>query len=134
MVSDRVAYQLFGAGSRPEAGPGDTVYPPELLEEVESGRVLFENLRCITCHDAGSGQRGPDLAGRFGMPVGLQDGRTVLFDEDYVRESILEPKRRLSAGFEPLMPTYAGQVSEVQIQHLTAYIKSIGDVDVGGDE
>ncbi len=109
---------------------------PAGQDPVDAGRVLFENLRCVTCHDAGSGQRGPDLSGRFGRPTSLSDGRTVLFDESYVRESILEPKRRLSAGYQPLMPTYTGQVTDTQINQLIAYVKSLANSDVapkGGD-
>ncbi len=94
-------------------------------DPIEAGRVLFENLRCATCHAADSAQRGPDLAGRFGKDVRLEGGETVLFDENYVRESILDPKRALSAGFTPQMPTYAGQVTEAQIQQLVAYLKSL---------
>jgi len=96
-------------------------------DPVSSGKVLFENLRCDTCHAAGSGQRGPDLAGRFGEYVALADGQTLLFDEKYVRDSILRPKKHVSAGFEPVMPTYEGQVTEDQILHLVAYVKSLAD-------
>lgn len=92
---------------------------------VEAGATLFENMRCVTCHAAGSGQRGPDLNDRFGQPVGLASGETILFDEEYVRTSILEPKRQVSIGYDAIMPTYTGQVSETQIQHLIAYIKSL---------
>jgi len=98
---------------------------PAGVTPVEAGRLLFENLRCDTCHAAGSGQRGPDLAGRFGRSVTLADGQTMRFDEDYVRESMLEPTRRVSAGFQPVMPTYQGQVNEDQIQKIIAYLKSL---------
>jgi cytochrome c oxidase subunit 2 len=98
---------------------------PAGLRPVEAGRVLFENLRCDTCHAAGSGQRGPDLRGRFGEFVRLSDGQTLLFDEAYARESILEPAKRVVSGYQALMPTYQGQVSEGQIQHLIAYIKAL---------
>ncbi|HED66499.1 MAG TPA: cytochrome c oxidase subunit II [Planctomycetes bacterium] len=98
---------------------------PASQDPVEAGRVLFENLRCVTCHDAGKNQRGPDLHGRFGETVGLANGTTVLFDEAYTRTSILEPKHDIAVGFEPVMPTYEGQVTETQIQQLIAYVKSL---------
>lgn len=98
---------------------------PAGQDPVEAGRVLFENLRCQSCHDAGSGQRGPDLAGRFGTEVAAADGGSVLFDEEYVRESLLDPARRVTSGFQPVMPTYKGQVNEEQILQLIAYLKSI---------
>jgi cytochrome c oxidase subunit 2 len=94
--------------------------PPE-----EAGRKLYEALRCDTCHNAGAEARGPVLAGRFGQRVPLADGRTAVFDEGYIRESILTPLARLSAGYGAVMPTYAGQVNEDQILQLIAYIKSL---------
>ena len=108
---------------------------PAAASPVEAGELLFEGQRCETCHSAGSGQRGPDLAGRFGTVVELEGGREVVFDEEYVRESILEPKAKISKGYAPLMPTYRGQVTETQIQHLIAYLKSLGpgDEDAPGE-
>ena len=98
---------------------------PTGQDPVEAGRVLFENLACQSCHDVDSGQRGPDLRNRYGTQVRTADGQSVLFDEDYVRESILEPSRRITAGFQPVMPSYRGQVDEDQILQIIAYLKSI---------
>lgn len=98
---------------------------PAGLDPVEAGRVLFENNRCDTCHAAGAGQRGPEIEGLFGEYVLLEDGQTILFDEEYVRTSILEPKQHVTKGFEPVMPTYQGQLGEEQILALIAYIKSL---------
>lgn len=92
----------------------------------EAGQKLFASLRCDTCHNATSGARGPNLAGLFGREVKLANGRTTVFDADYVRESILSPNARIVEGFQPLMPAYVGQVSEEQILALVAYIESIG--------
>ncbi len=94
---------------------------------VAAGAKLFEAQRCDTCHGTQSGARGPDLAGRFGTGVRLDNGRNVVFDEAYVRESILRPQSKISAGFEPLMPTYEGQIGEEQILQIIAYLKSIAD-------
>ena len=47
-------------------------------------------------------------------------------DERYVRDSILNPKGQVAAGYEPVMPTFAGQVSEDDLAKLVAYIESIG--------
>jgi cytochrome c oxidase subunit 2 len=106
---------------------------PAGASPVEEGARLFASLRCATCHAAGSGQRGPVLAGRFGGQAVLEDGRVVPFDEDYVRESILKPRSQLSAGFEPLMPTYEGQVNEAQILQLGAYLRSLAEPARGPD-
>ena len=98
---------------------------PVVQDPVAAGATLFENLRCDTCHAAGSGQRGPDLEGRFGQMSQFRDGQSALFDEAYIRESILEPQAHVLVGYQPLMPTYQGQVTEEQILHLVAYIKSL---------
>ena len=97
-------------------------------KRVEAGQVLFENLRCDTCHAAGRDQRGPNLAGRFGGFVQTDDGQTILFDEDYIRQSIIEPRAVISQGYQPLMPAFVGQVSAEQILYLVAYIKSLTPV------
>lgn len=113
VVMDPAEYQTWLDGRPAEKDP------------VAAGALLFQNLRCDTCHAATSGARGPDLAGRFGGDVTLQDGQKLRFDERYVRESILEPAKRLSSGFQPLMPSYQGQVSESDIMSLTAFLKSL---------
>ena len=61
----------------------------------------------------------------FGRPVKLNDGRTVIADEAYIRESILYPSAKIVAGYQPIMPTYKGQVTEEQLLQLMAYIKSL---------
>ncbi len=80
---------------------------------------------CASCHESGRRQRCPTLGGLYGTQVRLADGRTVLFDETYIRESILDPKAKVVAGYQPVMPTFRGQVTEEQILALIAYIKSL---------
>jgi cytochrome c oxidase subunit 2 len=63
--------------------------------------------------------------GLFGKSVQLQDGKTVTANEDYIRESILEPQAKVIAGYQPIMPTFKGLVSEEAILQLIAYIKSL---------
>ena len=103
---------------------------PAQKDPVEAGALLFQNLRCDTCHVTGAitpraPARGPSLAGRFGGDAVLADGQRVAFDERYVRESLLEPQKRISAGFQPLMPSYQGQVGESDVLALIAYLKSL---------
>ncbi len=90
---------------------------------ASKGAALFEQLGCITCHRGDSGGRGPQLAGVFGKPVRLQNGESVVADESYLRESILNPQAKIVAGFQPIMPTFKGLVSEEGIMQLIAYIK-----------
>lgn len=91
--------------------------------QARTGALLFESLRCNTCH-TGPQPRGPSLVGLYGREVPLKVGRTVTADDDYLRESILEPMAKIVAGYEPLMPTFRGQVGEEDILALIAYIKS----------
>jgi cytochrome c oxidase subunit 2 len=90
-----------------------------------TGQKLFSELGCVTCHRSDTQGRGPDLAGVFGKPVLLADGRTVTVDENYVRESILEPGAKVVQGFKPVMPTFQGQVSDEQLNALVDYVKSL---------
>ncbi|MBL8803425.1 MAG: cytochrome c oxidase subunit II [Planctomycetes bacterium] len=91
----------------------------------QAGEKLFASLRCDTCHNTQSGARGPDLAGLWGSEVALRSGGTVRFDADYVRESILNPAAKIVKGYEPLMPSYSGQVSEEQLLALIAHLESL---------
>ncbi len=90
------------------------------------GEELFGRLGCINCHRTDARARAPILQGAFGRPVLLSDGRTVLFDADYARESILNPRAKVVAGYEPIMPSFAGQVTEEELTQVIEYIKSLG--------
>lgn len=89
-----------------------------------TGEKIFAELGCVTCHRSDSQGRGPNLQGVFGKPVQLEDGRTVTADENYIRECILDPGSKRVKGFQPIMPTFQGLVSEEQVNALVAYIKS----------
>jgi len=64
--------------------------------------------------------------GLFGKPVLLDDGRTVVADESYIRESILFPGAKIASGFKNIMPNFQGQISEDEVISLVAYIKGLG--------
>jgi cytochrome c oxidase subunit 2 len=96
-----------------------------------TGQKLFSELGCVTCHRFDTQGRGPNLAGVFGKPVLLEDGRTVTADENYVRESILEPGAKIVQGFKPVMPTFQGQVSDEQLNALVDYVKSLAGPQSG---
>ncbi len=103
---------------------GDTGLPPAV-----AGEKLFTQMGCITCHNPEAKRRGPDLAGLFGTPVELQGGGTVIADENYLRESIVDPRAKMVTGYEALMPTFTGLLSEDAILQIIEYIKSIGPED-----
>jgi cytochrome c oxidase subunit 2 len=90
-----------------------------------SGEKIFSELGCATCHRSDAQGRGPNLQGVYGKPVQLEDGRTVTADENYLRECILDPNSKRVKGFQPIMPTFQGLVSEEQVNDLVAYIKAI---------
>ena len=94
---------------------------------VAEGEALFSALACNTCHAVDApGARGPQLGGLFGTQVRLKNGQMVMADENYLRESILNPTAKVVAGYEPIMPTFEGQVDEQQLIYLLTYIKSLG--------
>ena len=112
IVMEPAKYQSWLAGTPADQSP------------IAAGEKLFTRFACITCH----GQRGPGLAGLYNSPrTVIEDGRerTVIADENYIRESILNPHAKLVKGFQPLMPTFAGQLGEEQVMELIAYIKSL---------
>ena len=88
------------------------------------GFERFRRLGCSGCHAAGSTVHAPALEGLLGRTVHLQDGRSLVADENYVRDSMLLPRKDVVAGFEPLMPSFAGQVDEEDIAAIVAYLRS----------
>jgi cytochrome c oxidase subunit 2 len=96
-----------------------------------TGEKIFAELGCATCHRTDTQGRGPNLQGVFGKPVQLEDGRTVTADENYLRECILDPGAKRVKGFQPIMPTFQGLVTEEQVNALVAYIKSIAPAKAG---
>ena len=96
-----------------------------------SGEKIFAELGCVTCHRNDSQGRGPNLQGVFGKPVLLEGGRSVTADENYIRESILDPGAKIVNGYKPVMPTFQGLVSEEQLNALVAYVKSLSETKPG---
>jgi cytochrome c oxidase subunit 2 len=94
-----------------------------------AGERLFARLGCSTCHRADGSGRAPSLVGRFGKQEKLASGETVLVDEGYVRESILNPQAKLVTGYPPIMPTFKGLITEDGLLQLIAYIKSLKIAD-----
>jgi cytochrome c oxidase subunit 2 len=90
-----------------------------------NGQKLFQELGCASCHRSDTQGRGPNLVGVYGHPVMLDTGSTATADDNYIRESILNPGTRVVSGFKPIMPTFSGIVSEDQVLALIAYVKSL---------
>jgi len=113
VVMDAADYQTWLSGGAPEGSL------------ASAGEKLFADLACNTCHRPDSRGRGPVLAGIFGRPVQLQNGETVPADEQYLRESILQPSAKVTAGYQPVMPAFQGIVTEEQLLALIEYVKSL---------
>ena len=98
---------------------------PQTAGLARRGEALFRSLNCSGCHAENSSVHAPDLHNLFNHRVHLSDGRTVIADEAYLRDSILQPGRDVVAGFQPVMPSFQGQLSEPQLVELLAYLKSL---------
>ncbi len=91
------------------------------------GAKLFTRYGCNGCHGKNATVRAPMLDGVYGHPVPLSTGGVVTADEAYIRDSILLPRSKIVAGYEPVMPTYEGHIDEGDLLKLISYIKSIGN-------
>ena len=89
--------------------------------------MLFDELRCATCHRAAEPGRPrcPSLENLFGSQVELADGSQVTADEAYLRESILRPSAKIVKGYPAAMPSFEGQIGEEGMNDLVAYLKSL---------
>lgn len=113
VVMEAAGYQAWLTGSTGQ------------LSLTARGAKLYQDLACNTCHlDNGRG-RGPSLQGVFSKQITLADGQTVVADEGYLRESILNPQAKITAGYQPQMPTFQGLVNEEGLLGLIAYIKTL---------
>ncbi len=112
-VMEPAEFQTWLAGGAPPANM------------AEAGEKLFTDLACVTCHHEDNTGRGPSLRGVFGSTARMTGGGSVTVDEAYLRESIVNPQAKIVAGYQPLMPTFQGLVSEEQMNMLVAYIKSL---------
>lgn len=92
---------------------------------VAAGARLYTQLGCSGCHGENSKIRAPSLVGLWGKPVPLETGEIVTADALYIHDSILQPMKQIVAGYEAVMPTYQGQLSEEEVFQLVNYIKSL---------
>ena len=112
-------YEAWLAGGGSAGGPA---VPP-----AQAGEQLFTgpNYGCVTCHKSDRTGVAPSLVGVYGSQIQLADGRTVLADDNYVRESIMVPTAKVVKGYQPIMPPFQGLVSEEQVIQIIAYLKTL---------
>lgn len=88
------------------------------------GKRMYEQRGCAGCHSLDGGKRvGPSFKDSFGNKRKLADGSMVDVDENYVRESILNPKAKVAEGYAPVMPSFKGQLSDDDINSIIAFLK-----------
>lgn len=95
---------------------------------AEEGEKLFSGMGCSGCHGPNSTVHAPRFPGRFGQLAVLRDGRILRIDDAYLRDCILQPADQRVAGYQPIMPSFAGQLTEEQVMELVAYIESLANV------
>jgi cytochrome c oxidase subunit 2 len=105
------------------ANGGNNVQP---MTMEQSGAKAFAARGCANCHTGKDTERAPTLYGLYGRQSRMQDGQVMNVDDAYLRESILNPWNRITAGYINTMPVYADQISEEEVLSLIAYMKSIG--------
>ena len=93
---------------------------------TEIGKLVYENRGCATCHSlTGERGQGPTWKGVFGKTETMTDGSQQLVNENYIRESILEPQKHIVQGFEGIMPTYRGLLRDREILGVVEFIKTV---------
>jgi len=99
----------------------------ERLPPVEAGEMLYKTRGCTQCHTIdGKDGIGPSFTKiLIGQSRPLKDGSTVVYDKEYIRESIVEPQTKIAAGYESVMPTYQGRLKTKEIDVIFEYIKSL---------
>ena len=93
---------------------------------AEFGAILYTKRGCSACHSVdGSRLVGPSWQGLFGRSEAMTGGGNITADPDYIRQSMLEPQAKVVAGFQPVMPTYKGVLSDREVEALIAYIQTL---------
>ena len=92
---------------------------------LAAGRTLFQERGCVGCHRPDATGIGPTLLGVFGSPVQDPACGVAIVDESYLREAIENPSATLAVGFTAVMPTFAGLLTEEELQALIVYVKSL---------
>ena len=96
------------------------------MDPVELGAELVTRNACQTCHSSdGTSLQGPTFLGLFGSERVMEDGVRVIADENYIRESILDPNVKIVDGYLPVMPSYTGTLNDRQIDAIIAYLRTL---------
>ena len=98
----------------------------ESIPLVDLGEMIYKKNACYTCHSTdGSKIIGPSFKGIWGSSMSHTDGSSVLVDENYILESVMEPQKKIVDGYQGVMPSYKGILRDREIQGVIEYIKSL---------
>lgn len=101
----------------------------DTLTLSEMGEHVANRHGCLRCHTVnGVPHLGPTWARAFGSTITLQNGQTMVVDEAYLTESMMDPLARMHRGYEPVMPSYQGLLTAAETGALVEYIRSLRDV------
>jgi cytochrome c oxidase subunit 2 len=96
------------------------------MSPAKAGEHIYRTMGCAQCHTVdGTASTGPTWKGLFGSHVPLAGGRTMTADENYLRNCILNPTENVPLGFQPVMPTFKGRLSDPEISAVIAYMKTL---------
>ena len=126
-----VAVQVHEAGEF-EAWLASSTNILESLPPAEAGAVLVQRNGCLVCHSVdGSPRTGPSFQGVLGREQTFADASRAINDSSYVRQSILEPTAKVVEGFQPLMPSFEGKLSDPEIGAIVEYFKTLSEPEGG---
>ncbi|MDO8527820.1 MAG: cytochrome c oxidase subunit II [Deltaproteobacteria bacterium] len=133
---DFEAWQMAPLASQTPPTPSGTILngdaAPVIQNLAEQGKVFYVTKGCSACHSVDGGTLvGPSFKNLFGRDVELADGKKMSADENYIRESIMEPQKKLVKGFPSVMPTFKGQLSDTDVNSIIAFIKSLSAKEGG---
>jgi cytochrome c oxidase subunit 2 len=115
------AYDIWEKGVAVDDGEAVASLPP-----AELGEKLYKGKGCNACHSVdGSVVIGPSFKGLYEREGELEDGASYTADENYIRQSILEPQEQIVEGFQPVMPSFKGILSDAEITAIIAYMKTL---------
>lgn len=133
MLTDTIKpHILWAAGILILLGIAVAIFYPEPKEpssaedaSIMEGQLIVESNGCRGCHQPGNMFRAPELEGLYGIERELDDGSKVIADDAYLIESIYEPLAKVVKGYPANMPEYKEQITDLQMQDIIAYLKSI---------
>jgi cytochrome c oxidase subunit 2 len=95
------------------------------MPPAEAGERLYNIRGCKQCHSLdGTVGHGPSFEDLYGTERPLQDGSSVVADDNYIRESLMDPNAKIRAGFEAVMPTFQGKLKDKEVTAIIAFIKA----------